>query len=283
MIIAVASGKGGTGKTSVSVSLALACDSNALLLDCDVEEPNVDIFLQNSSKGQKAVVAQMPILNADKCNGCGNCAKACQFGAIAIVNTKPIFFNELCHSCGACTIACKREAISEKSVEIGSIFEWDFKKVHVAQGKLNVGSALSVPIINELKKLIVDKNKINILDCPPGTACPVIASLKQCDYAILVTEPTPFGLNDLILAIDTAKALNIPFGIVINKSSQNDSLIEDFCAKNNYEVLAKIPESMEVARNYSIGTPPINVSKNIESIFVDLVKNVKDKCNVTCF
>ncbi|MGB3995672.1 MAG: ATP-binding protein, partial [Acetomicrobium sp.] len=217
MIITVASGKGGTGKTTVAVNLALTLENilSVQILDCDVEEPNVHLFLHPEFKYSEIVTLPVPAVDQGKCVGCGKCSEICAFNAIIVLGTKVVIFPELCHGCGGCSRFCPEGAISENPREIGGIKGGWAGQIGFIQGRLNVGNPLAPTVINAVKKRgKTSQADVAIIDAPPGTTCSVVASLKDCDFCILVTEPTPFGLNDLILAVDVARQLQIPFGVV---------------------------------------------------------------------
>ncbi len=255
MRIAIASGKGGTGKTTVSVNLALSLE-NVQLLDCDVEEPNCNLFLDHPLQKVKDVGIQVPAISKDKCTSCGKCAEACRFNALAVLLTGVILFPKLCHGCGACSIVCPEDAISETIQVIGSI-ERSASRTHgieLYQGVLNIGEPMASPIIRALKEHIAD-SRTAIIDSPPGTSCPVISSITGADYCILVTEPTPFGLHDLMLAVDLVKDLQLPYGVIINRHGTGNDGVEDYCSENSIPVLMKIPYDMRIAQLYSEGIP----------------------------
>jgi MinD superfamily P-loop ATPase len=262
MKIAVLSGKGGTGKTTVSASLVVSLPS-CQYIDCDVEEPNGAIFLKPELKESTQVKVPVPEANMSKCNACGCCAKACQFNAIAVVKGKVLVFPEICHHCGACVIACPNDAIREVERSIG-VVEASQDDTFL-QGRLNLGEPISIPIIRELKRRI-KKDVPVILDCPPGASCTVVQSIEECDYCLLVTEPTPFGLHDLKIAVQLVKNMELPFGVVLNKASENSQIIHEFCEKEGVELLLEIPFSKEIAQGYSRGILPVqdNSRDNIE-------------------
>lgn len=271
MKIAVLSGKGGTGKTTVSASLALSID-RCQYVDCDVEEPNGAIFLKPHIKDSIPVYVLVPEADASKCNGCGNCGKACQFHAIAVVKGKVLVFPEICHHCGACLIACPQEAICEVDRTIG-VVEINESNTFL-QGRLNIGEPISIPIIRELKKRL--RNDITVvLDCSPGASCTVVQSVDGCDYCILVTEPTPFGLHDLKIAVQLIKKMGIPFGVVVNKASVDDMSIQKYCTENHIEVLMEIPYSQEIAKAYSNGILPVQNNDQWKKQFEELYKKVE--------
>jgi MinD superfamily P-loop ATPase len=251
MIISVASGKGGTGKTTIATNIALSI-GNLQFLDCDVEEPNANIFLQAKIKEQQDVVVRIPEIDTQKCDYCGMCSEFCAYNALAVVRSNVLVFPELCHSCGGCELVCPKDAITWRTRVIGRIEHGLTKGIDFYQGILHVGEAQAVPVIKALKRKI-DKNKDVILDVPPGTSCPVIESITGSDYCILVTEPTPFGLHDLKLAVEVVRHLSIPFGVVINRDGIGDERVEVYCQKENIPVLLKIPEREKIALLYSKG------------------------------
>lgn len=253
MKIAVLSGKGGTGKTTVSASLALAL-SPCQYIDCDVEEPNGAIFLKPDLQESYQVKVPVPEVDPAKCNGCGNCAKNCQFHALAVIKGKVLLFSEICHHCGACLLSCPIGAIHEVERMIG-VVEADARGAFL-HGRLNIGEPISIPIIREVKKRTSEKLPV-ILDCPPGASCSVVQSIGGSDYCILVTEPTPFGLHDLKIAAALVKKMGIPYGVIVNKATENQRMIQDFCKTNGIEILLEIPFSREIAEKYSKGILPV--------------------------
>ena len=253
MILSIASGKGGTGKTSVAVNIALSL-GNVQLLDCDVEEPNAHILLHPKISATKPVYISAPLVNEEKCDHCGKCAEFCEFNALFVTSEKVLFFPELCHSCGGCAIVCPKNAIKEKNVKIGVIKMGMADGVELVYGELNVGEPMAVPVIKEVKKQ-VKKNKMVIIDSPPGTSCPVIESVYGSDYCILVSEPTPFGLHDLKITVEVLEKINIPFGVVINRAGIGDRKIYDYCEEKAVPILLEIPFQREIAELYSSGIP----------------------------
>jgi MinD superfamily P-loop ATPase len=278
MIITVASGKGGTGKTTVAVSLALsmAADGaastgdraerpssrNPLLVDCDVEEPNVALFLRPKIDERREVGQMVPEVDLGKCTYCGRCAEVCQYHAIAVVAQRVLVFPELCHGCGSCSLNCPVEAIHEVLDVIGTMERGRAGAVEFAQGTLNVGEPMAVPIIRQLKKWVIppDASAGNaddrpvILDASPGTACPVVASMRGADLVLMVTEPTPFGLHDLRLAVEVARdELALPVGVVLNRDGVGDRGVDEYCAAEGIPILMRIPLDRRIAEAYSDG------------------------------
>lgn len=251
MIISIASGKGGTGKTTVSTNLARSI-GNVQFFDCDVEEPNANIFLKIPLTRKKEVTMSIPEIDTKKCDFCGKCAEFCAYNALAVVKSHVLLFPELCHACGGCELVCPKNAIYWNKRTIGLIENGRKDDIELFHGLLNIGESQAVPIIKELKKNI-DRNKTVIIDVPPGTSCPVIESVKGSDHCILVTEPTPFGLHDLQLAVEVLRHIKIPFGVIINRERNEDQRVEQFCHKESIPILLKIPEKKDIAYLYSKG------------------------------
>ncbi len=253
MIVSIASGKGGTGKTTVAVSMALSLQ-DAQLLDCDVEEPNAHLLLHPKINETKPVYVRVPVIDEKKCNYCGECAKFCQFNALFVANQKVLFFPELCHSCGGCAIVCPRNAIKEKRRKIGIIKKGVSDGVELVYGELNVGEPMATPVIAEVKKQTKPHSTV-IVDSPPGTSCPVVESVYKSGYCILVTEPTPFGLYDLKIAVEVLERLGIPLGVVVNRAGIGDRKIYEYCKEKGIPVLLEISYDKRIAELYSSGTP----------------------------
>jgi MinD superfamily P-loop ATPase len=251
LIISVASGKGGTGKTTVAVNLALSLD-NVQLMDCDVEEPNSHIFVKPIFRRRDPVYVPIPVVDLKKCDGCGRCKEVCAYNAIAVTNKKVLIFSELCHGCGSCTYFCPNDALREEKEEIGIVEIGEKDGVEFIHGKLNIGKMTAPPIIRAVKKHI-SRGRTAIIDVPPGTSCPVITAIKDTDFVILVTEPTPFGLNDLSLAVEVTRRLKIPFGVVINRSGLGNKDTDKYCQKEGIPILMRIPFSKKIAEIYSRG------------------------------
>jgi MinD superfamily P-loop ATPase len=276
VIISVASGKGGTGKTLVATSLALSLkDSNRVqLLDCDVEEPNDHVFLKPEITGSKAVSILVPKVDKEKCTYCGKCAEVCAYNAIAVLGDHVLTFHQLCHGCGACSYLCPEKAISEESRETG-VVEWGRSDgVGFIQGRLTVGEAMSPPVIRKVKEYANNDGTV-IIDVPPGTSCPVVEAIKGSDFCILVTEPTPFGLNDFTLAVETVRELNIPCGAVLNRTGVGDAGVQEYCQKENIPILLTIPLDTEIARLYSRGIPLVEGLPEWKDSFRELFDRVK--------
>jgi MinD superfamily P-loop ATPase len=253
MIVTVASGKGGTGKTSVAVNMALSI-GNVQLLDCDVEEPNTHLFLNPKINTTQLVTVSVPIVNEKLCDHCGKCADFCQYNALFVGSDKVLVFPDLCHSCGGCALVCPKEAIGEDQHKIGTLKLGSTDDLELVYGELEVGEPMSVPVIREVKRHIV-KDKNVILDSPPGTSCPVIQTVKDSDFCILVTEPTPFGLHDLKMMIQVLESMRIPFGVVINRAGVGDSRVYEYCEEKGIPILLEIPYERRIAELYSRGIP----------------------------
>jgi MinD superfamily P-loop ATPase len=271
MIISVASGKGGTGKTLVATSLALSLKDkyNVQLLDCDVEEPNDHIFMKPTITRSEAVSIPVPSVDEEKCTHCGRCAEVCAFNAIAVTKQKVLIFPELCHGCGACSYLCPEKAISEVPHKIGIIEKGQANGIDFGHGKLSIGQAMAPPVIRKVKRL-VDKDRVAIIDASPGTSCPVVEAIKDSDFCLLVTEPTPFGLNDLVLAVETVRQLGIPFGVVLNRAGVGDGMTEEYCRKENIPILLTIPLDTNIASLYSQGVPLVEGMSDYKKAFIEL-------------
>ncbi|MFH1652551.1 MAG: ATP-binding protein [Pseudomonadota bacterium] len=278
MKIAIGSGKGGTGKTTLSVGLALALtdkDISVHLIDCDVEEPNAHLFLKVTNENSRSVDVFVPDIDTNLCTLCGECAKFCQFKALAAIpNSKILIFKEMCHGCGGCEIVCPEKAIKEVFREVGVIKTSQSKNLDFTYGILNIGEAMATPVIRALKE-IVNPTKTTIFDAPPGTACSFVETVIDSDYCILVTEPTPFGLFDLKIAVEVVKKINIPFGVVINRSNIGNKSVTGFCENNAIPILMQIPYDKNVAIAYSKGIPITDVDKKYGSQLLDMFKTLK--------
>lgn len=276
MIISVASGKGGTGKTTVAVNLALSLNFKEKLqfIDCDVEEPNADIFIKPSFENTEPVIIPVPHINMEKCTFCGRCVEICAFNALAVLADNILVFSELCHGCGGCAYFCPEKAIEEVPRKIGSLEEGSAGDLEFLRGRLNPGEPMSPPLIKALKKKI-DLSKNVIIDSPPGTSCPAVTSVKNTDFCLLVTEPTPFGLSDLQLSVEMLKALQLPAGVVINRSDGRNSIIEDYCTREGIPVLMQIPWDLELARLYARGEPVVPYAPRWKEYFIGLWKQLE--------
>ncbi|KPJ51993.1 MAG: (4Fe-4S)-binding protein [Planctomycetes bacterium DG_58] len=269
MKIAIASGKGGTGKTTIAINLALTAGDDVRLLDCDVEEPNCHIFLNPTIESRQTVSIPVPEVDESKCTGCGACGRICQFSAIVALKTKPLTFPDLCHGCGGCMLVCPEEAIREVPREVGVLEQGSARRIRFVHGRLRVGEAMSPPLIRAVKAHALEDG-LSIIDAPPGTSCPVIEAIRKTDFVLLVTEPTPFGLNDLELAVGAVRILGIPFGVVVNRSDVGDDRVDRYCREQQIPILAEIPNDRRVAEAYSRGTPAVEALPEMKTLFTDL-------------
>lgn len=279
MILAVASGKGGTGKTTVSVNLAKMIGSEVMLLDCDVEEPNAHLFLKGSMIREEIVTIPIPHVDESLCDGCGECGKFCEYHAIVTFGTAPLVFPEMCHGCGGCTMVCPQKAIREIDRRIGVVETLEAGNITLIQGRLDIGSAMAPPLIRAVKKFL-KKGMPAILDAPPGTSCPVIATLRETDLVVLVTEPTPFGLHDLKIAVDMVRELGIPFGVVINRVGIGDDRVHIFCTEQSIPIICEIPDDRKIAEAYSRGELIVESLPEYKELFFSLVEKTMNIKNV---
>jgi MinD superfamily P-loop ATPase len=278
MIISVASGKGGTGKTTVSTNLALSLGSKVQLLDCDVEQPNAHLFMHPVIERTETITTPVPEIDLDKCTRCGKCSEVCQFNAIVLVGETVLTFQELCHSCGGCQAVCPENAVTEVGRELGVVETGSCNGVGFIHGKLRVGEAMSPPLIKKVLSF-ADPARLNIVDAPPGTSCPVIETMKRADFILLVTEPTPFGLHDLKLAVGAARVLNIPCGLVINRSDVGDDKVNSYAESENLPVLLEIPYDRRIAEAYSRGEMIVAAMPEWKTKFVELYEKIRRLVN----
>jgi len=273
MKIAVSSGKGGTGKTTVATNLAVTASRagrSVGYLDCDVEEPNGFLFLKPHVTEIRPVNVSIPAVDTDKCNGCGQCGQICQYSAIVSMNKQVLVFAELCHGCAGCWLVCPTGAITESRRQTGQLDVGQAGDVHCVQGLLNLGEAMSPPVIRAVKAA-APVAELLIYDSPPGTSCPVIESIRDADFVLLVTEPTPFGLNDLKLAVDVVRALMLPFAVVINRADVGDDETARYCQEQNIDILAEIPDDRKVAEAYSRGEMACDAIPEYQNIYRELL------------
>jgi MinD superfamily P-loop ATPase len=274
MIIAVASGKGGTGKTLISTSLALSLGKDVQFMDCDVEEPNAHIFLKPKIDKTEKVNVLIPQVDESKCDFCGKCSQVCEYNAIVVAKEKVLIFPQLCHSCGGCILLCPKNAFTEKEREVGQIEFGKADAIDFVSGTLNVGEAMPVPMVSAVKKKI-DTSKIVIIDASPGTSCPVVEAIKGSDFCILVTESTPFGFSDLKLAIEVVKKMNIQCGVIINKYDKTYVKTEEYCEINNIPILLRVPEERKIAEAYSRGETLVMAAPEYREKFLKLFERIK--------
>ena len=276
MIISVASGKGGTGKRLVAASLAYSLKDRqpVQLLDCDAEEPNDHIFLKPVITRKEVVCIQVPEIDEEKCTHCGLCAEVCAYNALAVLPDRVMIFPELCHGCGACSYLCPEKAISEEGREMGVVEQGDADGIDFVQGRLNIGEAMATPVIRQVKEY-AKADGLVIIDVPPGTSCPVVESIKGSHFCLLVTEPTPFGLNDLVLAVETVRELNIPLAVVLNRAGVGDKKVEEYCCKENIPILLTIPLDTRIARLYSRGVTLAEGRPELREIFIGLWDEIR--------
>ncbi len=274
MIISVASGKGGTGKTTVSTNLAASIGGDVCLLDCDVEEPNAHLFLAPDLRESREVTTFVPRIDEDKCTGCGKCSDICRFRALTTIKGKVLVFPELCHSCGGCVAVCEENAVLDDSRIIGWLESGLADGVKFTHGRLRVGEAMSPPLIKEVRKK-ENSCGLTIIDAPPGTSCPVITAVRGVDFVLMVTEPTPFGLHDLKLGVEALKTLGLPCGLVINRADIGDDQVRKYADGENIPVLMEIPFSREIATIYSSGKLVVDVLPEWNERFVALYGQIK--------
>lgn len=273
MILAVASGKGGTGKTTVSANLAQAMGKPVLLLDCDVEEPNAHLFLRGTPLDSAPVHIPVPEVDKALCDGCNACGSFCEYNAIVSFGKAPILFPELCHGCGGCMKVCPRHAITERDRRIGVVETFQAGDVTLVHGRLDVSVAMAPPLVRAVKEKIRRDVPV-ILDAPPGTSCPVITTLRQVDYTLLVTEPTPFGLHDLTLAVDMVREIKVPFAVVINRVGIGDERVHEYCRAENIPILMEIPDDRRIAEAYSRGELMVDTLPEYRGLFQKLYERI---------
>jgi MinD superfamily P-loop ATPase len=274
MIISVASGKGGTGKTTVATNMAVALEADVQLLDCDVEEPNAHLFIQPKMTASRIVATPVPEVDMEKCTLCGKCAEICQFKAIAVMGETVLSFPELCHSCGGCMQVCPEKAIREIDRELGLIESGRRNGIEFVHGKLRVGEAMSPPLIRRVRAC-TRADAVTIIDAPPGTSCPVIAAMRGADFVLMVTEPTPFGLHDLKLAVGATRILNIPCGLVINRADLGDDRVRDYAREEGVPILMEIPFDRQIAEAYSRGRLIVEALPEWRARFKELHRQIQ--------
>lgn len=273
MIISVASGKGGTGKTTVSTNLAASLDRKLRLLDCDVEEPNIHLFIKPENVESTVEYTFVPLIDESTCTGCGECAKLCEFNALAVIGKKVLVFPELCHSCLGCQMICPEDAISDGKRELGTIETGTWRDISFSYGRLRVGEAMSPPLISRVQSLI-QPDELVIVDAPPGTSCPAIAAMKDSDFVLLVTEPTPFGLHDLKLTVEAVKQLHKPCGLVINRSDIGNDDVYRYAEQESLPILMEIPFQRSIAELYSTGKLLVEESPEWRQKYLELYDKI---------
>ena len=279
MKIAIASGKGGTGKTTIATNLACSIarmGKTVQYLDCDVEEPNGHIFLKPDIKETQNVTIGVPEVDTELCNGCGKCGQLCQYSAIICLKDTVMTFEQLCHSCGGCMAVCPQAAIKEKQRKIGIAEFGRSDGIYYGAGRLDIGAIQSPALIKHVKRKAINDGTV-IIDVPPGTSCPVIEAVKGADFVLLVTEPTPFGLNDLKLAVGMVRELKIPFAVVINQSDLGDDQVQQYCDGENIQIILEIPNDRRIAEAYSVGKMIIDALPEYKKDFAGLYESVSKR------
>ena len=276
MRIAVASGKGGTGKTTISLALAEAAGAETRLLDCDVEEPNCHLFV-SAKPVRKPVTVLKPEADESLCTGCRKCVEICRFNAIAVLGRRVLLFSDLCHACGGCVRVCPTGALTEKPYEIGEAGTCNAGNFSLTDGCLSIGQTMSPPLIRAVKKEAGAGSGTVIIDSPPGTSCSMISAVRETDFVLLVTEPTPFGLHDLTLAVETLRELKLPFGVVVNRADSGDDCVRSYCRKEKISILLEIPNRREVAEAYSRGETLLRAMPEWKEKFERLLDEIARK------
>ncbi len=275
MIISIASGKGGTGKTTVATNLAVSVDGPVQFLDCDVEEPNAHLFLHPTIDESKTVSTPVPKIDPDRCNQCRKCMDICRFRAITVIGDMVLTFPELCHSCGGCMAVCPEGAITEIGRELGVLEMGHRDGIAFIHGRMRVGEAMAPPLIRRVREGSSATDGLTLIDAPPGTSCPVIAAMKDADFVLLVTEPTPFGLHDLELAVEAVKILKIPMGLVINRSDMGDDRVKAYAQRESLPILMEIPFDRQIAECYSRGEMFALAIPEWKARFRELLEQIK--------
>ncbi len=278
MIVAVASGKGGTGKTTVSASLAWVWQRPLVAVDLDVEEPNLHLFLHPEITWRESAFMEIPVADLSKCTLCRKCSELCQFKAISVMGKVLLTFPEMCHGCGGCMAICPEGALSTGRRELGLVEGGKVRNARFLSGRLRVGEAMSPPLMRGVKRrldsLLTQPGTDAIIDCPPGVSCPAVNAVMDSDVILLVTEPTPFGFHDFVLAVEAFAPLGKPMGAVINRAGLGDSSVQDFCAEHAIPVLCEIPYQRAIAEEYALGNVLAAMNSGMETVFVELRNSV---------
>ena len=280
--IAIASGKGGTGKTTVATNLVVQfalSGEKVVYGDCDVEEPNGHLFLRPEILTSEPFSIATPRVVKERCTGCGRCGEVCVYSAIVVINKQVLTFPELCHSCGGCWLACPEDAIEQAEREIGVVETGRaFETIGFVQGRLRIGEAMAPPLIRAVKQTVPEAT-LQVFDAPPGTSCPVIQTVRDADYVILVTEPTPFGLHDLTLAVEMLRELQKEFGVVINRSDVGNQDVRDYCDRESIEILTEIPDDRKIAEAYARGEIAVRALPGYPKLFQTLLEKILARTN----
>lgn len=276
MIVSIASGKGGTGKTTVATNLVRVAGNSVTYADCDVEDPNGHLFLYPEIAGSYQCEVLVPRVDFDRCTFCGKCREICRFNAIAVLPKSVLIFEELCHGCGGCVLGCPEEAIYEEKRTVGNVSHGTAGDAAFVEGRLNIGEAMSPPVIRKVRRHVGDDGLV-VVDAPPGTSCPVIAAVRATDFCLLVTEPTPFGLHDLKLAVEMVRALGLPHGVVINRAGLGDDRTHEYCRREDIEILAEIPDDRRIAEAYAAGKLAVDALPEMTSLFDDLLTALRQR------
>ncbi|MGE4564920.1 MAG: 4Fe-4S binding protein [Victivallaceae bacterium] len=281
--IAVASGKGGTGKTTVALALAESSGTGALLLDCDVEEPNCHLFVAAAPASVETVTILKPQVVDNRCTGCGRCRQICRFNALAVLGKQALVFAELCHGCGGCAAVCPAGALIDRPHEIGEVRTWRGASFELIDGCLAIGGTVTPPLIRAVQAHSAE-GALNtvVIDCPPGTSCSMVASVREADFVVLVTEPTPFGLHDLTLAVATLRELNLPMGVIINRADCGDDGVAGYCRREKLPILLAIPNRREIAECYSRGLPLLAAAPEYRAEFAAVINQIRTLLPETC-
>jgi MinD superfamily P-loop ATPase len=280
MIVTVASGKGGTGKTTVTASLVSIWETKVLAVDLDVEEPNLHLFLNPTIEDHSTAELEIPILNLSQCNLCGKCVELCQFKAISLMGKFLMTFPDMCHGCGGCLAICPEKALTSGKRELGEIHRGHSGDADFIMGRIRIGEAMTPPLMNQVKQEIREKIKEDpmdvLMDAPPGVSCPAVTSVLDSDVIVLVTDSTPFGFHDFALAWEAFSPLGKPMGVVINRAGLGNNAIHEFCREKQLPVLAEIPYDRAIAEAYSRGQIVADVSDSLHELFVSLQQKIQD-------